>query len=142
MGPANSTRVYDRFHPDTSSVPSTPSNNDITRQLCSGNTGSARANPERGNNRDYCLIRQLCLPDIPGREKGRGAMPSYQPEGTESVCLGRTLQVVGLHLLPDLIQQGDWMIKMDLSLQVPVHEAHQCFLLFGLSSAPRVLRSY
>ena len=96
MGPANSTRVYDRFHPDTSSVPSTPSNNDITRQSCSGDTGSARANPEGGNNRDYCLIRQLCLPDIPGREKGRGAMPSYQPEGTESVCPGRTLQDGGI----------------------------------------------
>ena len=76
MGSANSTRVYDRFHPDTSSVPSIPSKNNITRQSCSGDTGSARANPERGNNRDYCLLRQLCLPDIPGREKGRGATPS------------------------------------------------------------------
>ena len=61
----------------------------------------------------------------------------------------------GLHLLSDLIQQGDWMIKMDLKdayLQVPILEAHQCFLQFawegkhykfqclqfGLSSAPRV----
>ena len=37
----------------------------------------------------------------------------------------------GLHLLPELIQQRDWMIKMDLKdayLQVPIHEAHQSSL--------------
>ena len=41
----------------------------------------------------------------------------------------------GVHLLPDLIQQGDWMIKMDLKdvyLQVPILEAHQFFLQFAL----------
>ena len=60
-----------------------------------------------------------------------------------------------LHPPPDLIQQGDWMIKMDLKdgyLQVQIHKAHQCFLQFvwegkhykfqclpfDLSSAPRV----
>ena len=40
----------------------------------------------------------------------------------------------GLHLLPDLIQQGNWMIKValkDAYLQVPIHEAHQCFLQFA-----------
>ena len=61
----------------------------------------------------------------------------------------------GLHLLPDLIQPGDWMIKLDLKdayLQVPIHPDHQKFLViewnnlfyqfrclpFGLSTAPRV----
>ena len=61
----------------------------------------------------------------------------------------------GLHLLPDLLQQGDWMAKMDLNdayLQVPIHPDHQSILTFqweqkwykftclpfGLSSAPRV----
>ena len=75
-------------------------------------------------------------------------------------CLNRFMRVEhfkmeGLHLLPDLIQAGDWMIKLDLKdvyLQVPIHPDHQKFLVFGwnnrfyqfkclpfgLSTAPRV----
>ena len=61
----------------------------------------------------------------------------------------------GLHLLPSLIQQGDWMVKLDLKdayLQVAIHPGHHQFLQFqcqsktyqfkclpfGLSAAPRV----
>jgi len=61
----------------------------------------------------------------------------------------------GLHTLPDLIQQKDWMIKLDLKdayLQIPIHTDHQHLLQFhwegkiyqfqclpfGLTSAPRV----
>ena len=61
----------------------------------------------------------------------------------------------GLHLLPDLLQAQDWMVKLDLKdayLQVPIHPNHQHLLTFqwegksymfkclpfGLSSAPRV----
>ena len=42
-----------------------------------------------------------------------------------------------LHLLPDLIQSGDWMIKLDLKdayLQVPIHPDHQKFLVFEWSN--------
>ena len=75
-------------------------------------------------------------------------------------CLNQFMRVEhfkmeGLHLLPDLIQPGDWMIKLDLKdayLQVPIHPDHQKFLVFewndlfyqfkclpfGLSTAPRV----
>ena len=61
----------------------------------------------------------------------------------------------GLHLLQDLLQPQDWMIKMDLKdayLQIPIHPDHQHLLTFqweektymfqclpfGLSAAPRV----
>ena len=61
----------------------------------------------------------------------------------------------GLHLLPDLLQAQDWMIKMDLKdayHQIPIHSDHQHLLTFqweektymfqclpfGLSVAPRV----
>ena len=61
----------------------------------------------------------------------------------------------GLHILPDLIQPMDWMVKLDLKdayLQVPIHKEHQgrlqfrwehklyqfVCLPFGLTSAPRV----
>ena len=61
----------------------------------------------------------------------------------------------GLHLLPDIIQSADWMVKLDLKdayLQVPIHQEYQSLLQFqwqgktyqfvclpfGLTSAPRV----
>ena len=60
----------------------------------------------------------------------------------------------GLHLLPDLLQAQDWMIKMDLKdayLQIPIHPDHQHLLTFqwektymfqclpfSLSAVPRV----
>ena len=88
-------------------------------------------------------------------EKKGGTTSSHQPEGTEPVCTGGALQNGRVTSPPDLIQQGDWMIKMDMKdvyLQVPIHEAHQCFLQFVwegkhynfqclpfcLSSAPKV----
>ena len=53
-------------------------------------------------------------------------------------CLNQFMRVEhfkmeGLHLLQDLIQPGDWMIKLDQKdayLQVPIHPDHQKFLVF------------
>ena len=64
------------------------------------------------------------------------------------------LKMEGFHLLPSLIQQGDWMAKLDLKdayLQVAIHQSYHRFLQFqwqentyqfkclpfGLSAAPR-----
>lgn len=61
----------------------------------------------------------------------------------------------GLHLLPDLLQSQDWMVKLDLKdayLQIPIHPDYQHLLTFqwedksymfqclpfGLNAAPRV----
>ena len=72
LGPANSSRVYDRPYPDTLPIPPPSSNHTIKGQTCLGNTGSPRAAQEGGNNRDLHLLNQLHLPDIPGREKKGG----------------------------------------------------------------------
>ena len=92
LGPANSTRVYDRPNRDPPTNLLSPTNSYITRQSCSGDTGSPRADQERGNSRDINLSKQLHLPAIPGREERGGAATSYQPEGIEPVCSGGTLQ--------------------------------------------------
>ena len=105
MGPAN--RVYDRLYPDTPPVPPAPSNNATTGKTCPGNPRSAGTDQERSNNRDYCLLDQLRLPDISGREKRRGATSSHQ---LEDIKPAEHFKMEGLHLLPDLIQQEDWMI--------------------------------
>ena len=62
----------------------------------------------------------------------------------------------GFHVLPDLIQQGEWITQLNLKdayLQVPIHKKYQCLLQFyweqktyqfvcssfGFTSVPRVL---
>ena len=42
-------------------------------------------------------------------------------------------KMAGLHLLPDLLQSVDWMVKMDLKdayLQVPINPSNQPLLSF------------
>ena len=78
-----------------------------------------------------------------------------KPEGTQHVLKQEHFKMEGLHTLPDLIQPGDWLIKLDLKdayLQVSIHAEHQQLLQiqwgprtyqfqclpFGLTSAPQV----
>ena len=65
------------------------------------------------------------------KRKGGGLKTSHK-------CLNNFVRkehfkMEGLHLLPDLIQSVDWMVKLDLKdayLQVPIHKEHQCLLQF------------
>ena len=76
-------------------------------------------------------------------------------KGLNSFIRVEHFKMEGLHLLPDLIQSQDWMVKLDLKdayLQVPIHQDNQSLLQFqweqktyqfvclpfGLTSAPRV----
>jgi len=89
------------------------------------------------------------------KKKEGGQCPVINLKALNQLVRVEHFKMERLHLLPDLIQQEDWMIKMDLKdayLQVPIHEVHQCFLQFawegrhykfqclpfGFSSAQRV----
>ena len=84
-----------------------------------------------------------------------GEHPVINPKALNQFVQVGHFKMEGLHLFPDLTQRGDWIIILDLKdayLQVPIHEAHHCFLQFvregkqykfqclpfGLSSAQRV----
>ena len=89
-------------------------------------------------------------------KKDGGQRPVINLKGLNQFVKQEHFKMEGLHLLPDLLQPGDWMAKMHLKdayLQVPIHPDHQplltflweekCYkftcLPFGLSSAPRKL---
>ena len=131
-----------------------PSNEWIQRRTSPDNQGSSRAAIQGCNPGDTTTAREFCVPDLPGRKERWWPEASGKSKTFKSVHEDRK-KMEGLHLLPDLIQQGDWMIKLDLKdayLQVPIHQDHQKFLViewnnlfyqfrclpFGLSTAPRV----
>ena len=76
------------------------------------------------------------------------------PEGTKQICSGEYFKMEGFHMVKDLVENKDWMAKIDLKdayFLVPIRPAHQtflqfqwmgityqlCFLPFSLSYAPR-----
>jgi len=66
-------------------------------------------------------------------KKGGGQRPVINLKGLNSFVKMEHFKMEGLHILPDLIQQGDWMIKLDLKdayLQVPIHKDNQHLLQF------------
>jgi len=76
------------------------------------------------------FVSQLFLVE----KKGRGGQrPAINIKGLNNFVTMEHFKMEGLHLLPDLIQLADWMVKLDLKdayLQVPIHKDHQCLLQF------------
>ena len=88
-------------------------------------------------------------------KKDGGQRPVINLKGLNRFVKTKHFKMEGLHLLPDLLQPQDWIVKMDLKdayLQIPIHSEHQHLLTFlwegktymfkclpfGLSAAPRV----
>ena len=99
----------------------------------------------------HSFVSQLFLVE----KKDDGQRPVINLKGLNQFVRAEHFKMEGLHLLPDLLQSGDWMVKMDLKdayLQVPINQCHQPLLSFqwegkyymftclpfGLSAAPRV----
>ena len=81
--------------------------------------------------------------------------PVINLKGLNHFVARHHFKMEGIHLIKDLLQEGDWMIKVDLKdayFSVPIHQDHRKYLQFqwegrtfqfnclpfGLSSAPRV----
>ena len=66
-----------------------------------------------------------------------GQRPVINLKGLNQYVKVEHFKMEGLHLPPDLIQAGDWMVKLDLNfayLQVPIHTDHQKYLVFQWDS--------
>jgi len=63
--------------------------------------------------------------------EGRGQRPVVNLKGLNQFVKTEHFKMEGLHLLPDLLQSQNWMVKMDLKdayFQVPIHPDHQHLL--------------
>lgn len=89
------------------------------------------------------------------QKKDGGARPIIDLRELNKFIHWEHLKMDGIHLIKDLLQEGDWMIKIDLRdayFALPIHQSHRQFLRFQhrgvtyqfnclpfeLSSAPRV----
>jgi len=63
LGPANSTGVLNRLHPQPQPATSTPTNSPTTGQTCTGDSGTPT---ERGNTGVLPIQREFCRPNILG----------------------------------------------------------------------------
>ena len=75
------------------------------------------------------FISQIFLAE----KKGGGYRPVVNLKELNQFVKPEHFKMEGLHLLPSLMQQGDYMVKLDLKdayLQVPIHPDHHQFLQF------------
>ena len=134
LGPTNSTGVSNRSDPHPTSVTYTTSNRSVTRETCSGDTGGSGIAIQGSNSGEYTISNEFYLPDLPGRKKGGGGQrPVINLRALNQYVRVEHFKMEGLHLVPDLLQQREWMVKMDLKdayLQIPMHPDHQHLLQF------------
>ena len=155
MGSAGNSRV--QIRPDSNPSPG--------KQASCAAPQSNRPDPDnRGDTRtagQTChkgistLPKQFYFPTFLAEKKGGGQRPVVNLKALNNFVRSEHFKMESLHILPDLIQTGDYMIKLDLKdayLQIPIYQDHQHLLQFqwmektyqflclpfGLTSAPRV----
>jgi len=90
------------------SYQTTISNQMFCRGACQDNTRGLRPPIKGGNSRNPDDNRELTI-------FGRGQRPVINLKGLNSFIKIENFKMESLHLLPDLIQSQDWMVKLDLT---------------------------
>ena len=133
VGPTVHSRVPIGTYPNPSPGQTTLSNI-VLRGGAHKNITGDQGTPGQGCHRGNSTIHgQLYIPDLPGGKERGGQRLVINLKGLNRFIKVEHFKMEGLHVLPDLIQQGDWMIKLDLKnayLQVPIHREYQCLLQF------------
>ena len=150
MGTTNCVWLPSGVERDSNTGQSTSSNKMLTReQEPNYIRGSGALVETQASPRNF--LSQIFLVE----KKDGGQRPVINLKGLNQFLKAEHFQTEGLHLLPDLLQPQDWMVKMDLKdayLQVPIHLDYQHLLTFqleekiykfqclpfGLLTAPRV----
>ena len=155
MGPASHKWVFSGAYSNSISNETASANKLFDTGTCQNNTRGLRPPDKRGNCGTQVSTGNYVSPLFLVEKKGRGQREVINLKGLNSFIEAEHFKMEGLHLLPDLIQPQDWMVKLDLkdaNLQVPIHQDNQCLLQFkweqktyqfvclpfGLTSALRV----
>lgn len=104
-----------------------------TREHASDHHRGDRTANQRGNSGDTSYSIAFCLPDFPSGKKDGGQRLVVNLNCLNPNVKMEHFEMEGLHLLPDLLQIEDWMVKLDSKdafLQVQIHPGHQHLLTF------------
>ena len=88
-------------------------------------TTTALENSRRGTQAPQLQQGSLQVEKKEGEQR-----PVINLKGLNNFVKMEHFKMEGLHLLLDIIQLADWMVKLDLNLQVPIHQEHQSLLQF------------
>ena len=156
LGLASNQGLPNRVCKNPNSEKFTESTSPVSGQEINSRQGSIRITGEACNSLGestssrggFCKF-PVCSPQERGRQP-----PGSQPETPKPLAYEH-FKMEGIHMLKDLLKQGDWLVKIDLKdayLTVPIWKNHQKYLRFvwkgsmlefaclpfGLGTAPRV----
>ena len=114
-GPTNSIEVYNRSYPHSTSVTYMIPNRSVTGQTCSADTGDSGIAIQRNNSGKYTILNEFYFPDFSGWKRG-GQQPVINLRALNQFVRVEHFKMESLHLLPDTLQQRNWIVKMCLKM--------------------------